>query len=218
MLDKPVAGFPPDVVASYRLHFFPRGPQQSLDLRLPEHVIDFLAQQISPIHRLSELLGSLFLDDAAQPIAYCLPYLGYLGQARIDPHMLLGPGPFLRAAGLILFHHQPGGDATLTRRHLRLARQVRDIGHAMRLHLLDLLLTSTDDRWTSLKRQNRLTFPTLGDPFTSAGLDGRTQVKPKYRNPENPGQTWSGRGRMALWLREKIEAGRRLEDFLVAEA
>ncbi len=45
--------------------------------------------------------------------------------------------------------------------------------------------------------------------------DGRSWVKPKYRNPEHPKQTWSGRGHMARWLRQKVEAGAKLEDFLI---
>lgn len=39
-------------------------------------------------------------------------------------------------------------------------------------------------------------------------------VAAKYRYPET-GETWSGRGRMAGWLSERIKAGARLEDFLV---
>ena len=29
----------------------------------------------------------------------------------------------------------------------------------------------------------------------------------KYANPENPAQTWTGRGRQPAWYREAIEAG-----------
>ena len=37
----------------------------------------------------------------------------------------------------------------------------------------------------------------------------------KYRNPENPEETWSGRGRMANWLKDKIaKRGVKIEDFL----
>jgi len=38
-------------------------------------------------------------------------------------------------------------------------------------------------------------------------------VAPKYRDPET-GETWSGRGRMATWLADRIKAGGRLDDFL----
>jgi len=37
----------------------------------------------------------------------------------------------------------------------------------------------------------------------------------KYRNPEDHTQTWSGRGKMPVWIREKIEAGANKEDFAI---
>ena len=41
----------------------------------------------------------------------------------------------------------------------------------------------------------------------------------KYRDPDNPANVWSGRGRLARWLQEKVDAGRNKEDFRVqAEA
>ncbi|MCP3956481.1 MAG: H-NS histone family protein [bacterium] len=48
-----------------------------------------------------------------------------------------------------------------------------------------------------------------------AEIGGRRVVAPKYRDPERPDLTWSGRGKMVRWLREKLEAGGKLEDFLV---
>ncbi len=35
---------------------------------------------------------------------------------------------------------------------------------------------------------------------------------PRYRNPENPEQTWSGRGRRPRWVHEAEAAGRSLAD------
>ena len=47
-----------------------------------------------------------------------------------------------------------------------------------------------------------------------AGSGGTAPVK--YRNPENPGETWSGRGRMATWLKDKIaKRGVKKDDFAV---
>ncbi|MGO4512966.1 H-NS histone family protein [Bradyrhizobium sp. MOS001] len=40
-------------------------------------------------------------------------------------------------------------------------------------------------------------------------------VPPKYRNPENPMQIWSGRGKQPRWLGPQIQAGRQLDDFLI---
>lgn len=41
------------------------------------------------------------------------------------------------------------------------------------------------------------------------------KVEPKYRNKDNPDQTWSGRGQQPVWMREAIAAGARKEDFLI---
>lgn len=35
----------------------------------------------------------------------------------------------------------------------------------------------------------------------------RGKVAPKYRNPANAEQTWTGRGRMPLWVQELDKAG-----------
>lgn len=37
----------------------------------------------------------------------------------------------------------------------------------------------------------------------------------KYRHPNNPELVWSGRGRMANWLKEELASGNTLDDFLV---
>lgn len=41
------------------------------------------------------------------------------------------------------------------------------------------------------------------------------KVAPKYRNPANPQETWTGRGRQPRWLAGEIAAGKKVEDFLI---
>jgi DNA-binding protein H-NS len=41
------------------------------------------------------------------------------------------------------------------------------------------------------------------------------KVLPKYRNPKDPGETWSGRGKRPLWLAKRLGAGSKLDDFLI---
>lgn len=43
----------------------------------------------------------------------------------------------------------------------------------------------------------------------------KTKNPPKYRNPENPTQTWSGRGRQPGWIKEALENGKSLDDFAI---
>ncbi|WND80374.1 H-NS histone family protein [Lysobacter capsici] len=41
------------------------------------------------------------------------------------------------------------------------------------------------------------------------------KVAAKYRGPENPRNTWSGRRRMPRWLAKKTKYGRSVTDFLI---
>ena len=41
------------------------------------------------------------------------------------------------------------------------------------------------------------------------------KVAPKYRNPANAKDTWTGRGRQPRWLAELVAAGKQVEDFLI---
>jgi DNA-binding protein H-NS len=43
-------------------------------------------------------------------------------------------------------------------------------------------------------------------------------VAPKYRNPENPAETWAGRGLKPRWLAAAVKGGKKLEDFLIPGA
>lgn len=44
---------------------------------------------------------------------------------------------------------------------------------------------------------------------------GKPALPPKYKHPENPSLTWSGRGRQPAWIKEGLESGKSLEDFLI---
>jgi DNA-binding protein H-NS len=46
----------------------------------------------------------------------------------------------------------------------------------------------------------------------------RGPVAAKYRNPENPAETWAGRGLKPRWLTAAMKSGKKLDDFLIAGA
>jgi DNA-binding protein H-NS len=55
-------------------------------------------------------------------------------------------------------------------------------------------------------------------PKSAFGRGAWGKVAPKYRNPENPSETWAGRGLKPRWLASAIKSGRKPEDFLIAGA
>ena len=40
-------------------------------------------------------------------------------------------------------------------------------------------------------------------------------VFPKFRNPEQPSQTWAGRGMQPRWLTAQLKSGKRIDDFRI---
>ena len=54
----------------------------------------------------------------------------------------------------------------------------------------------------------------LTSPSSRGRRGGAGEGQAKYAHPENPSQTWSGRGRRPRWVTEQIESGKSLEDLL----
>ena len=44
------------------------------------------------------------------------------------------------------------------------------------------------------------------------------RVFPKYRNPKEHSETWSGRGRQPRWLVAALKAGHKIEEFVIGDA
>jgi DNA-binding protein H-NS len=62
----------------------------------------------------------------------------------------------------------------------------------------------------------RLTTGGPGRKRVGGGVRGT--VAPKYRNPDNPAETWAGRGLKPRWLSAALKAGKKLEDFSIEAA
>jgi DNA-binding protein H-NS len=45
-----------------------------------------------------------------------------------------------------------------------------------------------------------------------------SRVMPKYRNPDEPSETWSGRGKRPRWLTTALTTGHTIEEFTIANA
>ena len=54
-------------------------------------------------------------------------------------------------------------------------------------------------------------------PKTRKSTKGRSlgKVAPKYRNPANAKETWTGRGKQPRWLAAETAKGKKLEEFLI---
>lgn len=53
----------------------------------------------------------------------------------------------------------------------------------------------------------------LGDVYIP-----KPKVKPKYHNPHNPSETWTGRGKTPRWVRDALESGMSMDDLLIRDS
>jgi DNA-binding protein H-NS len=109
---------------------------------------------------------------------------------------------------------------------------------------LDLRAMSIDELWqlheelnrmlsarlTSEKRQLEQRLAQLrqegdmraGEVADARALEGGTRerrkyprVYPKYRNPKDPSETWSGRGKQPRWVAAVLKTGHSIEEFAI---
>jgi len=67
---------------------------------------------------------------------------------------------------------------------------------------------------SELAKLNR--YESGGSRSKSLRFGARGKVAPKFRNPENPSETWAGRGLKPRWLAAAIRSGKKLDDFRIA--
>jgi len=58
---------------------------------------------------------------------------------------------------------------------------------------------------------------TIAELFGSekVGKTPRAKVAPVYRDPKNPENTWTGRGRKPKWLVAALESGKSIDDYKI---
>jgi len=179
-------------------------------LKDPEAVARYL--HLRYCRRDQEVAGALYLDARNRLITDEEIFRGTLSRTTVEPRQILREGLVLGAAQFIFFHTHPSGDPTPSPEDLAFTLRMAEAGEILGISLLDHMIIGHGGRWISLQRRRDWL---LGSVLSSiAQRAPRRKVKPKYRHPTT-GETWSGRGRMARWLRDEIEAGAKKEDFLI---
>ena len=89
--------------------------------------------------------------------------------------------------------------------------------------VLSVRLTSEkrelEKRLAQLQRENKTRVSEAMD-VASAPKERRKypRVLPKYRNPDQPSETWSGRGKTPRWLAAALKTGHTMDEFAIRDA
>jgi DNA-binding protein H-NS len=95
--------------------------------------------------------------------------------------------------------------------------------HERIIQILSNKLTSEkrelEKRLAKLRRESEMP---VTEP-AAAGHNARRErrkyprVLPKYQNPKEPFETWSGRGKQPRWLTAALKTGHAIEDFVISK-
>lgn len=76
-------------------------------------------------------------------------------------------------------------------------------------------LSEVRNKLIALAREEGYTIEELFGGGGGGRARSTRSVAPKYRNPADPAQTWSGRGKRPRWVQAQIDAGKTLESLAI---
>jgi DNA-binding protein H-NS len=87
-----------------------------------------------------------------------------------------------------------------------------------RLRIERLMIEKQNSQRAALRRDMSIVAKKHGFDIRelAGGRKSKRAVAPKYRDPKNRNNTWSGRGRMPLWLATAIKRGKANKDDFLA--
>ena len=176
--------------------------------------LDHPSDAVPYLHRLLEaepfeVLGAIFLTVRGRPIGHTIPFRGTIASCKVGPRALLVSALLAHAARLILFHTHPSGDPRPSPEDVNFSRRMEAAADLLGLVVEDFLVLGESPRYASIRNGRYILRSTA--PL----LPSRRRRKPKYRHPDEPDLTWAGTGFIPVWLREEIEDGASLAEFLV---
>ena len=74
-----------------------------------------------------------------------------------------------------------------------------------------------EKRLARLRRDNEMPHAKAAPAEPSPSRERRRypRVLPKYQNPDEPSETWSGRGKQPRWLTQALKTGHTIEEFVI---
>ena len=87
----------------------------------------------------------------------------------------------------------------------------RGIENELRTSRTRAIAAATQELQDAARRIARKHGLTVSEVLGRKRSSRKAPVPAKYRNPNDPGQTWSGRGRQPAWFRAAMDEGRSAE-------
>lgn len=147
----PLAGL--ETITRYRLALVQEdeSPYGDLSLSHPAAVADFLQKELRD--RPQEHMVAVYLDTRNRLIGWTIAFIGTINRAAVEPRAIFQIALALNAAGLILGHNHPSGDASPSAEDLAFTRRVAEAGEVLGIRLVDHIILGSGKNWISLRKR-----------------------------------------------------------------
>lgn len=141
------------VVASFELgrRFFGKS-RKEIYIRSPQDVFEYLRDMGKLI---KEHFKGLYLDVKNKLIHSENIFIGTLSSTLIHPREIFNPAIRHSAAGIIVVHNHPSGDAEPSEDDIKVTKKLLETSKILEIELLDHIIIG-EDRYTSLKERGIL--------------------------------------------------------------
>lgn len=109
---------------------------------------DIVSQAVEIRDKKKEYLMAFFLNARHQLIAKEIISIGTLTASLAHPREIFAPAIDKAAAGVILVHNHPSGEASPSDEDMRLTKRIAQAGHIMGIELLDHLIVATNGSYS----------------------------------------------------------------------
>jgi len=121
-------------------------------LDTPGAAAKFIRQQFRLDTAPAEKMIAVYLDTQQRAIGGALLFQGTINRAACEPRAILQAGLLMNAAGFILAHNHPSGEATPSAEDLAFTRRIAEAGDIVGVRLIDHLIIGAD-KHESLRRR-----------------------------------------------------------------
>ncbi len=123
---------------------------EALLLNHPEAVARFFQEAICD--QPQEVMAVLLLDTKNHSLGYAEVFRGTLNRAAVEPRAILQYALLRNAAGFILAHNHPSGDASPSAEDLAFTRRLSEAGDIVGIKLVDHVSVGLQS-WVSLRQR-----------------------------------------------------------------
>ncbi len=126
---------------------------EAVPLNRPEAVARFFREAICD--QPQEVMAVLLVDTKNHSLGYAEVFRGTINRAAVEPRAILQYALLRNAAGFILAHNHPSGDASPSAEDLAFTRRLSEAGDVVGVNLVDHVIVGLRS-WVSLRQRGAL--------------------------------------------------------------